>query len=723
MHTRDRFAKSPTMRRWIAPLISLLCAFRFFYEYVSRRAYIPFDLPSFHFPLADYAFLAVRHGRLPEWDPSNYAGMPFAANPQAALFYPGTWALFAIDWRREHLSFVGFEILLLAHLWIAWVVCFAWLRRRLGTFASACGAMIFAGSGYPLAQMQHFGVVAGYAWIPLGWMGIDQAEEQGSWRPLWKTAAASALAFLAGYTPTWFAVTICLLSYAFCRRGGWKMGAGCCAALAVSLGLVMIQLLPAAGFSALRVPEVRYGLGIRDPAFYISYLIPNFYDFGKQVPVETNFGRDYLYLGVPGLVGLALLLFFRRSADQWSAAPLAGMLAACAVIVTNPFNVISGIVLRSTLVAQICRDYYFLAGLTAAAAPLAAIGIDRFLRRDREAAASLPRSKLAMAAAIFTIALLAAVSIRLAYIWRRSDFRPGWAGAWDVGIFAALFLAGLWLLRGQKGWLRMALAAALLLAAGVDYKVHGTSKRFNSSAYAAWRTNWMPGMNASVMQTLEANSVYRLALDQTGPLAADLRHFGLTTPEGWDPFLTTAYSKFIRTTGTFLTNWDIAIDPQNLRGIQTLGVGYFVSAEQGPQFAQLKTNPQFRLLQPDDSFYKVFEVIDKRPPYGIDGAAGGAAIERTRWEPEHRAFVVNLATAGKFYLSEQWNPGWRARVDGREAEISRWNEAFQAVRIPEGQHRVEFNFEDQGLRIGAMVSLATLAGVIFAMARSGGTTR
>ena len=31
---------------------------------------------------------ALVHGRLPEWDPSQYAGIPFLAGPQTAALYP-----------------------------------------------------------------------------------------------------------------------------------------------------------------------------------------------------------------------------------------------------------------------------------------------------------------------------------------------------------------------------------------------------------------------------------------------------------------------------------------------------------------------------------------------------------------------------------------------------------------------------------------------------------
>jgi Bacterial membrane protein YfhO len=704
----DRTTFQLLAHRWLVPLISLLGTIAFFREYFARLVYIPFDLPSFHFPLADYAFLAIRHGRFPEWDPSNYGGMPFAANPQVALFYPGTWILFAFNWRREHLSYWSFEVFVLLHMWIAWMLCFYWLRgRRLGIFASACGSAIFACSGYMMMELQHLGVIVAYAWIPLGLMGIDEASEQDSWHPLWKTVAASALAFLGGYTPTWFVVAICFLSYALSRRFRWRLALGSCASIGVSLVLVMIQLLPAMRLSSLRVPEARYGLGYSDPAFYISYLIPNFYDFGPHVAVQANPGQEYLYLGVPGIVGLLLLLFFRRPTGSWSAAPLMGMLAVCSVLAVNPFYVVSTVVLRSTLFGQLCRDYYFLAGFTAAAAPLAAIGIDRFLARTGRS------SRLLSVAVMIGLAIY---SVRLLRTWRSSDFASGWSGATDVALLAALFFAGLFLLRAQRGVVGTALAAALLLAAAVDYKVHGTPKRFNGTLQHALPTDSMLGMNGDTYRELQANSIYRVALDQTGPLPADLRHYGLTTPQGFDPFLTTAYRDYLKSAGTFLSNWDYALDPANEQGIRTLGVGYFVSSEQGPQFAALNSNPKLRRLLPDDSFYKVFAVIDPRPPYGVEGEA--ANIERLDWKPEHRAFRVSAAAATKFYLSEQWNSGWSGLLDGKPINIERWNGAFQAMRIPAGRHQVDFKYQDEGLRIGAVISLATLLVLLAALRRS-----
>src|SRR5580704_19340133 len=49
---------------------------------------IPWDLRSYHFPLASFIAKSLSRGELPLWDPYTYCGMPFYANIQAQLFYP-----------------------------------------------------------------------------------------------------------------------------------------------------------------------------------------------------------------------------------------------------------------------------------------------------------------------------------------------------------------------------------------------------------------------------------------------------------------------------------------------------------------------------------------------------------------------------------------------------------------------------------------------------------
>jgi hypothetical protein len=163
----------------------------------------------------------------------------------------------------------------------------------------------------------------------------------------------------------------------------------------------------------------------------------------------------------------------------------------------------------------------------------------------------------------------------------------------------------------------------------------------------------------------------------------------------------------------FRTNWEFGLDPNNERSLDALAVRYFITTESGPQYQRLSTNPSFRLMEPSDSPFKVFELVKAQPPYGWDPGGDAASVTCARWEPEEREFTVRSAGGGRFFLMEQFFPGWKASVDEKPVLIERWEEAFQAITIPPGEHRVRFIFRSDGLRVGAAVSLASLAVLAF----------
>ncbi len=78
---------------------------------------------------------------------------------------------------------------------------------------------------------------------------------------------------------------------------------------------------------------------------------------------------------------------------------------------------------------------------------------------------------------------------------------------------------------------------------------------------------------------------------------------------------------------------------------------------------------------------------------------------------------VRVASEAEGYLvlADSYYPGWRAWVDGEPATIERAFVALRAVAVPAGEHVVEFAFEPESWRIGAVVSLGAwlaLAGAV-----------
>ncbi len=699
----------------VVAALSLVFTYLFFFEYLPplRRVHIPFDLYSYHYPLADYAFQSIKDGRFPEWDWTIYCGQTFAGNPQAALFYPPTWLLFAANLARPHISYQSLQVFVLAHFWMAFLLCYVWLSgRQLQPLASVLGAGIYAFSGYPLLQLQHLGVVCGYAWFPLGFRGVDQATRSCEWRPLWKLVAASALCFLAGYPPTWFVFAVSMGTYALFSKSPWKTTAGAAGALVASLGVAMIQLLPSLEAVSLKDPELRYGTGIRAPAFFLSYLVPNFFNFGLNVDIHTNPGKEYLYLGAPAIFGVLGLTRRRRCRDI---VPIVAIAMVSFVFVNNPFGWVWAMIRHSTLLVQICRDWYFLAGLTAAAAALAAHGLDDFLRSAyRPSPRWLTWLYLALAGAWSGWELLR-------WLGGGTGFAAGWRSILDPAIILAIFALGMHVLRGRNDRTRLYVTAAILVTVGIDYKVFGTSKRFNTESgpgQPMFPSGSFPSIDDRAYAEIRNHRENRILVDRRDPWSLDLRHYpGLRSPQGFDPFFTTQYRRLLGNGAQFQSHWEFQIDPDQEDLLRLLGVRFLVTSIHGAMYGRYLASPHFQLISSKSVYYQVFEYRDARPSFGWEPESTGTT-EQIRWIPEVREFAVRSATGGRFVLKEQFFPSWQAFVDGRRAPLKHWRTAFQSVSIPAGEHRVLFQFRSRGLRIGACVSLASLFLLVAALVRA-----
>lgn len=666
-------------------LASLAFTYLFFGEYLSpfRKVYIPFDLWGYHYPLMDYAFQSLRRFSFPAWDPAIYCGQPFAANIQAALFYPPAWILYAISAGHDHLPYRALEAFVFAHIWLGFLLSFCWLRsKRLADLACILGAGIFAFSGYAMLQLQHQGLLCGYAWLPLGLWGIDDLTEDRNLRGFLKIAAGSAACFLAGYPPIWLVLAIYWCVYALFSR---KLGVTL-AAISASLVVSAIQLLPTIEASSLMVKENRYGQGIRELSFYLSYFIPNFYNFGIDVPAMTNPGREYLYLGAPALFGIIALFGYRRSRPIM---PLLASGGVCLIFITNPFQAVSAVVDRVPLLSQVCGEWYFLAGVTATVAALAAFGIDQFLTRRRE-------QPLSNAWTIAAIVCAAAWAIYELHAWSASAFSAGWRSALDALLTLIVFVICIFAVRA-----RTALAAVLLLSVAIDYKSFGASKRFNGfkgSLPHEYARDGFFAMDPRAFQALAAHPEYRILSDFSAPMPVELRHHGLASPQGGDPFVAQRYLDFVRNLGVRSeTNRELSFDSDNQVAMDTLAVRYVMTTQNGPLCSHLEANPAFKLLGDSSYYFRVYEYQKYSEPF----IGPAKLLSRT---PETRRFQVRSPEPADFVLKEQFFPGWTAYLDGQAIPIQLWHGAFQSVQVPAGDHQLDFRYQPKSLKIGAWIS-------------------
>ncbi len=91
----------------------------------------------------------------------------------------------------------------------------------------------------------------------------------------------------------------------------------------------------------------------------------------------------------------------------------------------------------------------------------------------------------------------------------------------------------------------------------------------------------------------------------------------------------------------------------------------------------------------------------------ITKVTGNGTAEITRYTPN----MVEIKTQTKLdeilILADQYEEGWKAKIDGTETLISPANLIFRAIKIPAGEHNVIFYYWPKSFEIGLKITIVT----------------
>jgi hypothetical protein len=345
---------------------------------------------------------------------------------------------------------------------------------------------------------------------------------------------------------------------------------------------------------------------------------------------------------------------------------------AAALFLANPVLPLVRAVERIPILAGTMHPNEFYIGVSAMAALITAVAVEDFLGSRRR---SVP-----VWAGLFVSAALLAISGREVWTWLHGgSFATGARAAIGVMISLALFSAAMWAMGARRSRL---IACALLLSAGIDYKVFGTGRWFNAQPgdedanHAAYGIG---GVDDEAYRSMARNRQYRVATaEEAGPAPTDYRYWGLATPGGSDPLIPEQYRKAIGRWTPFRTNREFDIDPGNIALLQALGVRFVLARRSSPPEVRLAGNGDFRLLGRGDVFCPVYEYVHAREPFFCEG---NGAVRATGWTPEKRDLRVTCPAGCRVILIEQFHSGWRALVDRRALPVERWGGSFRRSRF------------------------------------------
>jgi hypothetical protein len=753
-----------------APAALLGAAGLRFHDYLAGGSVVGRDAVFFFVPLRELVARSLSAWQLPVWNDASGAGRALAANPNAAVFWPGTWLV----------PLVGATGLFLLHVALALLLAFVALRwLGVSRVAAATGGLVLLFSGVFQTVPLLFTTVASAAPIPLALVALgtlDPCDARGARRRVGLAGLALGLSFLGGepvVSATGAAGVAALVTLrapgAWRRRGARAAGIhllalGAAAVLAFSVAAV--QLLPTAGelgrsarATTMRAEEGALFWSVR-PARLLTLLEPRLTgdptaesDLDYWGAATFDAGNPYFHDLAVGLVPLALAA--AALGDPRGRGAL-GLAALAALLSLGRHFAPVGALLGTMPVLRYPEKWWILATLGLCGA--AAVGVDA-VRADESARRRFGLAGGVLAAVLALPALLAfAAPDRLASALRLAELAGDGVHAGAVagllrpllaaGVATALLLAFLpWLVRTG----RLAPRAAFVLVAAVALVDAGRRVAGSAPAGPAGFYATAPAEVAAAVETAGegrfhvdgADDVARataLALDRGGldplrPLTGSvfgLRYGGDNDVDRMSPTPAVAFSAALarlpwgpekvarlRAVGVTAARTDAVEDPEGVREVARFGRARIVAIERARSEYTFVPRARFvppALLAPAPEEPREETVLEGRAAAELFGAGEVTRLERANGLDRLRVRVE--PPGGLLVAARTLDPSWRARVDGAPVESLRADGLLAAVRVPPGEHDVVFAYENVLLPVGAAITLAGLAGAAF-LARRG----
>lgn len=652
-------------------------------------------------PWQHFAAERLHHGTPPLWNPDNYLGQPMVGTYQSAYFWPLHWVYYL--WPSD--SFWGWSAAL--RLLLAGVFTY-WFVRELGLGAgpATIGAAAFALSGFMIAWLGHMHTHVALFLPALLWQVERIAQRPGRSRDIAWLALMVAGALLAGHLQTAVHIAIAVALYVGFRtvageqrlgRRGWGQvlaGAGLGVLLALPQVLPFFDYLKdSSGALVLEDIQTVSEVNPLDPA--VLMIDPSHFgspaaaqNYGKYVgPEGANLNYSELIGGYVGRFALLLALLGGFCAWRRSDPRARRMLAF-----------FGGLALLSAAIAWQVWPVY-----------------DLFAAVPKLKSTKLMRFSLILA---LSLAVLAAYGAE----WLLARRSPRWRAVLSVAM--------------------VALVAAELVAFG-----HGYNPAIDPAdkAPATAVTNFLRGhLPADYSQaTWRVLSIEKQTLIPSANL-----YYDIPVVSGYDSMElrtttelvalmssspeATAYkgqAAFLAAIPYFDQGWSIA----NL-----LGVRFVLSKIALPAPLELRLDGPTRVYENPLALPRVFaaariqvipgkverlaalrsETFDpgvailERAPHGINAAVplARAQVQLARYTDLAIDLAVEVADAPQpalIVLTDAWDDGWVATLDGQAVPIERVDHGLRGVWVPSGAHQIALRYRPASLTWG--LGLAGLA--------------
>lgn len=174
-------------------IVFLICVLFFSDLFGARFIFTERDLAPYFIPPRFFFVSSIKNGDFPLWNPYQYCGHPFFANPQNAVLYPLNIIFFIFPFD------IAFNWIIILHFFLAGFFFYLLLRDlKTSHFASLVSGLIFMLSGLLLSLHSTLNCLLSIIWTPLIIMFFNRAIKKPGFKNEILTAIFSTISFLGG---------------------------------------------------------------------------------------------------------------------------------------------------------------------------------------------------------------------------------------------------------------------------------------------------------------------------------------------------------------------------------------------------------------------------------------------------------------------------------------------------------------------------------------------
>ncbi len=190
---KERIKGAATTDALAVPAL-FFCSIAFFFDlFVGRYLLTERDLSLYFIPPRLFWVESIRNGDFPLWNPLQFSGHPFFANPQHAVLYPlnGLFFLLPFD--------IAFNGIIVLHFFMGGLFTYLLLRdMKVGSTGALISGLVFMLSGYLLSVHSLLTILLSSVWTPLILLFFRRAITRQGLRNEIVTAVLITLSFLGG---------------------------------------------------------------------------------------------------------------------------------------------------------------------------------------------------------------------------------------------------------------------------------------------------------------------------------------------------------------------------------------------------------------------------------------------------------------------------------------------------------------------------------------------